>query len=162
MPKLCGRIFGAYGWPEKILTDQGKSFENNLIWELCELMQVKKLHSSPYHPETNGQCECFNATLIGMMGTLPTHAKRNWQEWITTLTHAYNCTVSSVTGFSPYFLMFGRTPKTPLDVEMGVTLIDQGQESCQNYAKKLQSRLKWAYQKAQETVGRNLKDKEVL
>ena len=35
-----------YGWPEKILTDQGKSFENNLIWELCELAQVKKLHTS--------------------------------------------------------------------------------------------------------------------
>ena len=33
---------------------------------------------------------------------------------------------------------------------MGVTLIDQGQESCQNCAKKLQARLKWAYQKAQE------------
>ena len=32
-----------YGWPEKILTDQGKSFENNLIQELCELAQVKKL-----------------------------------------------------------------------------------------------------------------------
>ena len=46
-----------YGWPEKILTDQGKSFENNLIQELCELAQVKKLRTSPYHPETNGQCE---------------------------------------------------------------------------------------------------------
>ena len=39
-------------------------------------------------------------------------------------THAYNCTVSLVTGFSPYFLMFGWTPKIPLDIEMGVTLID--------------------------------------
>ena len=44
-----------YGWPEKILTDQGKSFENNLIRELCKLVQVKKLCTSPYHPETNGQ-----------------------------------------------------------------------------------------------------------
>ena len=96
-----------YGWPENILTDQGKSFENNLIKELCELAQVKKLHTSPYHPETNGQCECFNATLINMLGTLPTHAKRNWQGWIVTLTHAYNCTVSPVTRFNPYFLMFG-------------------------------------------------------
>ena len=101
-----------YGWPEKILTNQGKSFENNLIQELCELVQVTtyQLHTSPYHPETNGQCEHFNATLIGMLGTFPTHTKRNWQEWIATLTHVYNCTVSSVTGFSPYFLMFGRTP----------------------------------------------------
>ena len=43
-----------YGWPGKILNDQGKSLENNLIRELCELAQVKKLHTSPYHPETNG------------------------------------------------------------------------------------------------------------
>ena len=59
-------------------------------------------------------------------GTLHTHAKRNWQEWVTTLTHAYNCTVSSVTGFSTYFLMFGQTPKIPLDIDMGVTLTEQG------------------------------------
>ena len=139
-----------YGWSEKILTDQGKSFENNQIQELCELAQVKKLNTSPYHPETNGQCECFNATLINMFGILPTYLKKIWQEWVTTLTHAYNCTVLSVTGFSPYFLMFGQTPKIPLDVEMGVTLIDQEQPSYQNYARKLQAKLKWAYQKAQE------------
>ena len=47
------------------------------MWELCELAQVKQLCTSPYHPETNGQCEHFNATLIGMLGTLPTHAKKN-------------------------------------------------------------------------------------
>ena len=42
--------------------------------------------------------------------------------------------------------MFGRTPKIPLDIEIGVTLIDQEQESYQNYGMKLQARLKWAYQ----------------
>ena len=68
-----------YGWPEKIITDQGKSFENNLIRELCELAQIKKLHTSPYCPETNGYCDHFNTTLINMIGTLPTHAKKNWQ-----------------------------------------------------------------------------------
>ena len=147
---IVGEFLVHYGWPEKILTDQGKSFGNNLIWELCELAQVKTLHTSPYHPEANEQCEWFNATLINMLDTLPTHAKKNWQEWIATLTHAYNCTVSSVTEFSLYFLMFRRTPKIPLDVEMGVTLKDQEQTSYQNYAKKLQARLKWAYKKALE------------
>ena len=79
-----------------------------------------------------------------MLGTLPSHAKKNWQEWITTLTHAYNCTVSPVTGFSPYFLMFGRNPKLPLDIDLGIPT------SQQNYAQKLCSKLQWAYQKAQE------------
>ena len=140
-----------YGWPKKILTDQGKSTENNLTRELCELAQGNKLHTSPYHPETNGQCEHFNATLINILGTLPTHAKKNWQKFVSTLTHAYNCTVSSVTGFSPYFLMFGQTPKIPLDIEMGVTLTEQqGDMSYQNYAGKLKARLEWAYQVAHE------------
>ena len=62
-----------------------------------------------------------------MLGTLPTHAKKNWQEWVATLTHAYNCTVSPVTGFSPYFLMFGRTPKLHLDIDLGIPVVDQEQ-----------------------------------
>ena len=145
-----------YGWPEKILTDQGKSFENNLVQELCDLVQVKKLHTSPYHPETNGQCEHFNVTLISMLGMLSTHAKKNWQEWVATLTHSYNCTVSPVIEFNPYFLMFGRTPKLPLNIELGVSLVEQKQTSCQNYALKLHSKLQWAYQKAQENNRKEL------
>ena len=43
-----------YGWPEKILTDQGKN--SSLIKELCELAGVQILRSTPYHPGTNGQC----------------------------------------------------------------------------------------------------------
>ena len=99
-----------YGWPEKILTDQGKNFESSLVKELCELAGVQKLRTTPYHLETNGQCECFNQTLINMVGTLPTHAKKNWQEWVSTLVSAYNSTVSNVSGFSPYFLMYGHHP----------------------------------------------------
>ena len=81
-----------------------------------------------------------------MLGTVPTCAKKNWQEWVATLTHSYNCTIFSVTGFSPYFLMFVHTPKIPLDVEMGVTLIEQGDKSHQNYVQKLKNQLEWAYQ----------------
>ena len=109
---------------------------------------MKKLHTSPYHPETNDQCECCNTTLIKMLGT--NHAKKNWQEWVATLTHAYNCAISPVTGFSPYFLMFGRTLKLPLDIEIGVPVVEQKQTSHQNYAQKLHSKLQWAYQKGQE------------
>ena len=113
-----------YGWPDKIITDQGKSFKNQLVKELCDSAQVQKLHTMPYRPQTNGSCEQFNATLINMLGTLPPHAKKSWSEWVATLTHAYNCTVSQTTGFSPFFLMFGRILKIPIDVEFGVTLPD--------------------------------------
>ena len=56
--------------------------------------------------------------------TLPPHAKKSWSEWVATLTHAYNYTMSQTTGFSPFFLMFRRILKIPIDVEFGVTLPD--------------------------------------
>ena len=50
--------------------------------------------------------------------------------------------------------MFGRTPKIPLDMEMGMTLVEQENMSYQNYVKKLQDRLKWDYQITQENSQR--------
>ena len=108
-----------YGWPTKLLTDQGKSFENQLVRELCSLAQVQKLCTTLY-----GSCEHFNHTLMSMLGMLPVHAKRNWPEWVSTLTHAYNATMCYSTGFSPFFLMYGRAPILPIDMEFGVALPD--------------------------------------
>ena len=78
-----------YGLPEKI---QGCNFESDLLKELCELAQVKKIRMSGYHPQTNRQCECFIATLINMLGTLPEKPKSTWREQVPTLVHRYNCT----------------------------------------------------------------------
>ena len=96
-----------YGWPTKILMDQGKTFESSLIKELCSIVQVRKIRTTPYRPQMNGACERFNHMLINMLGMLPNKLKKNWQEWVSTLPHAYNCTVSNATGFKPYFLMYG-------------------------------------------------------
>ena len=74
-----------------------------------------------------------------MLGTLPPHAKKSWSEWVATLTHAYNCTMSQTMGFSPFFLMFERILKIPIDVEFGVTLPDLSDTNQQNYAHKLKA-----------------------
>ena len=113
-----------YGLPEKILTDQGKNFESDLLRELCNLAQVKKVRTTAYHPQTNGQCERFNQTLINMLGTLPDKPKSTWREQVPTLVHAYNCTKNSVMDFSPYYLMFGRKPRLPIDLVFGTCPAD--------------------------------------
>ena len=104
-----------YGLPEKILTNQKCNFESDLLKVLCEIPQVKKVRTSGYHLQTNGQCKCFNGTLINMLGTLPENPKSIWREQLPTLVHGYNCTRNNVTGFSPYYLMFGRKPNTLWD-----------------------------------------------
>ena len=110
-----------YGWPERIHSDKGGCFESDLIKELCKIAQVQKSHTTPYHPEGNAQVEKFNHTLLRMIGTLDQDQKDKWQDWVSTLTHTYNCTRCESTGFSPYYLMFGQVPRLPVDIEYGIT-----------------------------------------
>ena len=106
---LWGKFFMHYGLPEKILNI---NLESSLIAELCELSKIKKLCTCPYRPQRNGQCEQFSSTLISMIQRLQNEAKTNWQEHVSTLVHAYNCTHLTATGFSPYFLVYWETPKS--------------------------------------------------
>ena len=96
-----------YGFPEQFISDQGRNFESDLIKELCKIAGVKKLHTTPYHPQSNGQCERFNSTLCNMLGTLSDEEISDWKSHLGCMTHAYNCTKHASTTYSPYYLMFG-------------------------------------------------------
>ena len=109
----------------------------------------EKAQDLPHHLQSNGQCERFNATLLGMLGTLPPEGKATWTDKVGTLVHAYNSTKSAITGFSPQYLMFGREPKLPLDVTFGLPNPDMEAVIHERYVKQLQSRLKWSYGVAQ-------------
>ena len=117
---LWDKYFVYYGFPEMIISNQGRNFESRVISELCKLGGVKKLRTSPYHPQSNGQTERFNATLLSMLGTVPSEGKATWTDKVGTLVYAYHSTKSAITGFSPHYLMFGREPKLPLDVTFGL------------------------------------------
>ena len=138
-----------YGFPEMIISDQGRNFESRVISELCKLGRVKKFRTSPYHPQGNGQCERFNSTLLSMLRTLPPEGKATWTDKVGTLVHANNITKSAITGFSPHYLMFGREPKSPLDVTFGLPNPNMEAVLHKKYVKQLQNRLKWSYGIAQ-------------
>ena len=91
-----------YGFPTKIISDQGCNFESKLIANLCHVAGVQKLRTSPYHPQTNGQCEQFNSTLLNMLDTLTPEQKRDRKTYVQAIVHAYNCTRNVATGYSPY------------------------------------------------------------
>ena len=110
---LWDKFIVHYGLPEKVLLDQGWNFESQVMADLCSLMGTQKIWTSPYHPQTNGQCKRFNSTLIGMLGMLPPVKKSEWKNHIGMLVHDYTCTWNSATEFSPYYLMYGRQPQPP-------------------------------------------------
>ena len=148
---LWDKFIVHYGLPEKILTDQGRNFESNLLKALCEIAQVKKIWTSGYHPETNGQCKHFNATLINMLGALPKKPKSTWREQVPTLVHAYNCTRNNVMGFSPYYLMFGCKLHLPIDLIFGTNLMDLKGNHI-TYIENLKKRMGWVYETANDII----------
>ena len=146
---LSDNVICHYGFPEKFISDQGRNFESDLIKELCKIAGVKKLHTTPYHPQGNGQCERSNSTLCNMLGTLSEEAKSDWKSYLGCMTHAYNCTKHASTTYSPYFLMFGRHPRLPIDVEFGLPKHNCGDNSSKSrYVQKLRRRLNYAFKKA--------------
>ena len=138
-----------YGFPEQFISDQGRNFESDLIKELCKIAGVKKLHTTPYHPQSNGQCERFNSTLCNMLGTLSDEEKSDWKSHLGCMTHAYNCTKHASTTYSPYYLMFGRHPRLPIGVAFGLHKPNCSDNySKSRYIQKLRRRLNYAHKKA--------------
>ncbi|KAL2090434.1 hypothetical protein ACEWY4_015122 [Coilia grayii] len=121
---LWDKFFCVYGFPKRIHSDQGTSFESDLITELLELAGVSKSHTTPYHPMGNGGTERFNRTLGSMLRSLPPRQKHKWPQMVQTMTFVYNCTAHETTGFAPFYLMFGRVPRLPVDLMFRSVLLD--------------------------------------
>lgn len=114
--RLWDDFFCVYGFPKRIHSDQGSNFESRLLKDLLEMAGVQKSHTTPYHPMGNGVTERFNRTLGNMLRTLPSTAKARWPQMLRTLTFCYNCTVHETTGLAPFYVMFGRVPRLPVDM----------------------------------------------
>lgn len=148
--KIYNDFVPRFGFPSRIHSDQGGEFENNLFRQLHKLTGVSKSRTSPYHPQGNGQVERMNRTLLSMLRTLPELKKRKWDESLNKMIHAYNCTKHEATGYAPYYLLFGRTPRLPIDLVFN--LKDCAQGDYNTYVQNWQHDMKEAYQIAQQNA----------
>ena len=100
---LYNNFFSVFGFPQKLLLDQGTEFTGDVIAAMCKLLGIEKIRTTPYHPQTNGSAERVHQTLQRMIGKLDLEKCRKWPEHIGSVLIAYNATWSQVNGYSPYF-----------------------------------------------------------
>ena len=61
---LMDRIILHHGLPRAIITDRGSNFTSELFSALCKALNIKRMKTTAYHPQTNSQTERFNKTVV--------------------------------------------------------------------------------------------------
>ena len=118
---LVVEVFLKFGTPRLIHSDQGAEFQSELIKEIYRLLEIKQTRTAPYHPQSDGQVERFNRTLLDMLAKLCAENPETWDHHLPYVMCAYRATVHESTGCSPNLLMLGREINLPIDLLLGNT-----------------------------------------
>ncbi|VDL86222.1 unnamed protein product [Schistocephalus solidus] len=134
-----------WGSPLSFHSDCGSNFESQLMQEVCELFDVRKTHTIPYHPEGNDLVERTNRTIHNILfaftkdGHLPFCLL------------AYRGTTHSSTGFTPHYLRTGCELRLPVDLRY--PLPSPEQTTPQTFTTKLREVIRSAHIAARITLG---------
>ena len=152
--KLVDEFFLRFSPPEQLHSDQGRNFESQIIAKICKLLGIVKSRTTPYHPQSDGLVERFNRTLLDMLSMAVTERPFEWERHLPRLCLAYNTSVHPTTGYSPFFLMFGRPVRMPIDIMYGTPT--PRPSSIPKYVKDLCGDLESAYERVQVCMGEQL------
>jgi RNase H-like domain found in reverse transcriptase/Integrase zinc binding domain/Integrase core domain/Chromo (CHRromatin Organisation MOdifier) domain len=107
-------IFKLHGMPRVIVSDRDSKF-TSLFWkQFCTILGIKQVLSTPFHPQTDGQSEVANKSIETMLRAYVDGRQSDWQQYLSLMEYAYNDSVHTGTGFTPFFLEYGVDPLTPL------------------------------------------------
>uniref|UniRef100_A0A2N9H1I7 RNA-directed DNA polymerase n=1 Tax=Fagus sylvatica TaxID=28930 RepID=A0A2N9H1I7_FAGSY len=109
-------IVRLHGVPRSIVSDRDVKFLSYFWKVLWGKLGTKLLFSTTCHPQTDGQTEVVNRTLSTLLRTIIQKNLKNWEDCLPFIEFAYNRSVHSTTDFSPFEIVYGFNPLTPLDL----------------------------------------------
>ena len=147
-------IFSRVGIPKEMLTDLGSNFVSDLMKEVCRLLSIKKLTTTPYHAMCNGLVERFNGTLKLMLKRLCQDKPKSWDKYLNPVLFAYREIPQESLGFSPFELMYGRPVRGPMVIlkELMVNQPDNEVKNTYQYVCDLKERLETTAELARENL----------
>ena len=91
-------------------SDKGNQFVNSHVDALLKKFCITHKITSPYHPQTNGATEIVNKIVCNCLTKLVDENPNDWPKLVPFVVLAYNNKVNNVTKFSPYVIVFGKSP----------------------------------------------------
>lgn len=140
-------IIRLHGMPKSTLSDRDRRLVSRFHEELWKKLEITRQLTTAYHPQGDGQTEIMNKSIEMMLRAFCSGLGNDWDEYIDLLEFAYNSSKNVSTGFSPFFLNYGREPQRPIDVALNVNPSSEVESVNQ-----LVNRLKEAKRVASESV----------
>jgi hypothetical protein len=108
-------VWKLHGTPERHVSDRGTQWLSEFWDHLTKRLGIKSQYSTSYHPETDGQSERNNQSMVHYLRGYVNHLQDDWVQFLPAAEFAANNTESSTTGVSPFFANFGQHPRMGLE-----------------------------------------------
>ncbi|MGO1281179.1 MAG: RNase H-like domain-containing protein, partial [Leuconostoc mesenteroides] len=105
-----------FGCPSEIITDRGANFNSGLVQAYTKRIGTNHKLTSTFHPRTNSKVERYNGVIKQMLRKYVNGAIHRWDDFVNAALWASRVRVHSTTGFSPFYLAYGREPRLPGDI----------------------------------------------
>jgi hypothetical protein len=142
---LVRHIICRHGAPTTLLSDRGPAFLGQLAQSVYKLMNIKKINTTAYHPQTNGLVERMNGSLIRIIKLYVNENQNDWDVYLPFALFCYRTTYHTRIGETPFYLLHGREPRLPIDA-MTRNDIEQRYTSGTQFVKDIQQRMKQAHE----------------
>jgi hypothetical protein len=115
---------------------------------VCKLLKIKKLQTTPFHPESNGSLERSHRVLKEYLRHYIREDQSNWDDWVPYAAYVYNITTHVATGYTPFELVYGFKSELPSNLKGNPS----PQYNYDDFVMELRSRLQTAQQTARERL----------
>ena len=149
---LFNEIFCRHGAPKTLLSDRGKNFLSKLLREVCKILNIEKLNTSPYHPATDGLVERFNSHISQSLSMYVSANHKDGDEFLPSTLFAYRTSPQATTGDSPFYLLYGREPRLPIDVNMLPPNVEKLSTSIEEHRARIVTQLEEAQRLAKQNI----------
>lgn len=144
---LVERVFLIYGYPRIVTSDNHKTFESGLFKNISKLLKMHHVFTSPFTPKSN-TVERFHSTLGNMLRTFVSDNPLQWETKLPYVISAYNNSINTVTGKSPFELIYGKTMPLPFAIKGKET----SSYNYDDFAQELKDNLKYSWDLAQQKL----------
>ena len=141
--RLLNDFIARWCCPLSLLSNQGRNYESRVFKDLCRMLKIKKVRTSPKNPKCNGQAERFNRTSVRMIKAYLCEARDDWDQHLGCLAGAYRSTPHETTDLTPNLLTMRREVRLPSELVYGSNTIynDVNVTSYNDYVNMLKSHI---------------------